>query len=87
MIGADDQMPVAAAFQQGMGAVAADVVERAKHIIAAADDEDPLVRDRAAIVVAGIGQIRGVTLIPPRPIEDRLMLPAINLRLVVPLGR
>jgi len=47
------QLPI---FEQRVGAVRADVVERAHHVVLAAHHDDCLVRHLADVIVAGMGK-------------------------------
>ena len=75
MVGAgDDRLEVAAAAQQLVGPVAADVVKAAQHAVAPAHHGDGLVDDRHGDVVAGLLQVGDMAGILPAAVEDALLL-------------
>ena len=87
VIGAGDELAVARALQQRVGAVAAHIVEGAQFTVLAADHEDPLVGDLGRQVVALLREVAQVTNVPPGPMEDRPLLGTVDRRVPVPLGR
>ena len=67
--------------------MAAHVVKSSQHTVVTSEDDDVLIDDPSRDVVAPLGQVAHMTLVPPAAIEDRLVFQAPDGRIPVPVRR
>jgi len=84
MIRAHDDPLVALALQQWMRPMTAYVIERMQFSTRISDDEYALIGNHSGVIVAELGNIGDVALIPPGLVENRFVLAGVDIRVVIP---